>query len=480
MNQIILDKIKKNLYRIEAILATDSIVELLSQYSIDSKKFLDTIHLYLKRFKELQDIEDEILLGLLDEELSYFAKNSQDATRVGLYHTQLSASVTFIEDKVDTFLKHADGRFTSVESQQNKKTINKPISTIEIQDLFSIKNLKLSNLEEKKEIYIVGENGDGKTLLLQAIAIGLKDCQEDGQGVFRKIRDSFSINILFKNNHTFNTSKDEYKNIIAYGSNRNNSCKMDIDKSGYLTLFDNSLDLYDPINWLIEIYNAEQSDEIPVVTLEKAKEILKKLLNREISIDVAYNSVSFKEKGSSVEFNQLSAGYKSVIILICDMIQRLSKNQQTIKKISDLKGIVLIDEVELHLHPKWKYDFVTKLREIFPLIQFIVTTHSPTVILGASKEAVFYKIYKEDGEVNISNQIENEGYTNNTLISSPLFDLETMKSKHYPNRELSEDDYIYSKIHKVVSQRVKENINLSEDDIFKLIDEQLNQELTKL
>ena len=236
----------------------------------------------------------------------------------------------------------------------------------------------------------------------------------------------------------------------------------------------------DPIKWLIEIYNAQKEHQKLPIALEKAIEIIQKLLNRDISIAVTYNSVSFKEKKSVVEFNQLSAGYKSVIIIICDLLDRLSQNQLEVKEIGEFKGIVLIDEVELHLHPKWKYNFISTLRKVFPLIQFIVTTHSPTVLLGASKEAVFYKIYKDDGEVKISEQIVNEGYSSNTIISSPLFDLGTVKSKHYNNKELSEDDYIYSKIHKIISQRAKEDIDMSEEELLALIEAQLDEELKNL
>ena len=113
--------------------------------------------------------------------------------------------------------------------------------------------------------------------------------------------------------------------------------------------------------------------------------------------------MTFTEKGSEVSFEQLSAGYRGVITIICDMIARLSEKQQ-VEHIKDFQGIVLIDEVELHLHPKWQYSFMNKLREIFPLIQFVVTTHSPTVLLGAGMEAVYYQIYKEDGIVKISKQ----------------------------------------------------------------------------
>ena len=217
----------------------------------------------------------------------------------------------------------------------------------------------------------------------------------------------------------------------------------------------------------------EKSGKTNIVSVEMAKKLLNELLDKDVEIDISPETVIFKERGSIVTFEQLSAGYKGVITIIADLLVRLSENQPQVTNISEFKGIVLIDEVELHLHPKWKYNFVKRLRDIFPKIQFIMTTHSPTVLLGASKEAVFYKIYKEDGEVKISNQMANEGYTNNSLISSPLFDLETITSRDY-DKTISSDDYIYDKIHQRISEKLKNNINIKEDEILKLIDEELD------
>ena len=155
--------------------------------------------------------------------------------------------------------------------------------------------------------------------------------------------------------------------------------------------------------------------------ISMVKSTLKKVLGDEVEIDITPDEVSFIERDTkNVSFKQLSAGYKSVITLICDLIEKLSNNQPYISNIKEYQGIVLIDEVELHLHPKWQYSFMNKLRETFPLIQFIVTTHSPTVLLGASMEAVYYQIYKDDGIVKISEQKEvKNNYIND--IQSDIF-----------------------------------------------------------
>ena len=350
------------------------------------------------------------------------------------------------------------------------------IKSIDIKNFYSIKNINLENLKDKKEIYILGENGDGKSLFLQALTVGLKGVEEgDVFNLVKSQKEHYELKIEDSNSNTYDSNDKEnvYKNLFAYGANRNNNCQMKEDESGYLTIFNPSWDLKNPIEWLKYLDHSEKSGKTNIVSVEAAKKLLQELLNSDVQIDITPETVTFKEKGSLVTFEQLSAGYKGVITIITDLLVRLSENQPNVVSIHEFKGIVLIDEVELHLHPKWKYNFVKRLRDIFPNIQFIMTTHSPTVLLGASKEAVFYKIYKEDGEVKISNQMPNEGYTNNSLISSPLFDLGTITSRDY-DKTISSDDYIYDKIHQRISEKLKNNINIKEDEILKLIDEELD------
>ncbi|RBQ31134.1 hypothetical protein CRU92_08155 [Arcobacter sp. FW59] len=356
-------------------------------------------------------------------------------------------------------------------SNQTEEISN--IKSIEIKNFYSIKNIDLENLANKKEIYILGENGDGKSLFLQALTVGFKGVEEGDVFNLVKSQKDYELKIEDSNNVIYDSKENVYKNLFAYGANRNNNCQMKEDEAGYLTLFHPSWDLKNPIEWLKYLDHSEKSGKTNIVSVESAKKLLQELLNSDVEIDITPETVTFKEKGSFVNFEQLSAGYKGVITIITDLLVRLSENQPQVTNINEFKGIVLIDEVELHLHPKWKYNFVKRLRDIFPKIQFIMTTHSPTVLLGASKEAVFYKIYKEEGEVKISNQMANEGYTNNSLISSPLFDLGTITSRDY-DKTISSDDYIYDKIHQRISEKLKDNINMSEEEILKLIDKELD------
>ena len=197
------------------------------------------------------------------------------------------------------------------------------------------------------------------------------------------------------------------------------------------------------------------------ITLPVAKEILGNLLGEEkdLEIDVTADAVTFKEKGAPIFFDQLSEGYKSVMTWVCDLLSRLAENQSNVTDTKDYQGVVLVDEIDLHLHPKWAYSIVKKLRTWFPNIQFFFTTHSPIVILGASDDAVFYKVYKEEGVTKISEPYYSKDFSNamaNIIITSPLFDLETAAMKTNSNDVDTNDSSLHSKIYKKVSEYMEE------------------------
>ena len=87
-----------------------------------------------------------------------------------------------------------------------------------------------------------------------------------------------------------------------------------------------------------------------------------------------------EKNGTEYSINQLSDGEKIFIALIGDLCRRLVLANPTMPDPLKGEGIVLIDEIDLHLHPNWQVDIISHLNEVFPNVQFIVTTHSPHVI----------------------------------------------------------------------------------------------------
>lgn len=93
--------------------------------------------------------------------------------------------------------------------------------------------------------------------------------------------------------------------------------------------------------------------------------------------------------GLDFEVAQLSDGEKVLMLMVCDIARRLAIANEHSKGTSLNDGIVLIDEIELHLHPRWQRQIIPALRNTFPNIQFIITTHSPQVLSEIKQNELF-------------------------------------------------------------------------------------------
>ena len=88
-----------------------------------------------------------------------------------------------------------------------------------------------------------------------------------------------------------------------------------------------------------------------------------------------------EKEGTTLDIRQLSDGERGIFTLVLDLAKRLSQaNPQLNDPVKDGSAIVLIDEIDLHLHPKWQRTVIEKLTKTFPNCQFIATTHSPQII----------------------------------------------------------------------------------------------------
>lgn len=106
--------------------------------------------------------------------------------------------------------------------------------------------------------------------------------------------------------------------------------------------------------------------------------------------------MAIDKDGVTLNVSQLSQGEKSMMALVGDIARRLAMMNQSLDNPLEGDGIVLIDEVDLHLHPKWQRSLIRQLSETFPNCQFVLTTHSPLVISDA-KDVLCYVL--NDGEL---------------------------------------------------------------------------------
>ena len=110
-------------------------------------------------------------------------------------------------------------------------------------------------------------------------------------------------------------------------------------------------------------------------------------------------------------FNNLSDGYRNMVAMVADIAHRAARlnPHMGVNVATECSGVVLIDEIDLHLHPKWQRRVVGDLQKAFPKIQFIVTTHSPFIIQSL-----------DPGEVIDLNEINDEStISSNQKIAEP-------------------------------------------------------------
>jgi len=350
-------------------------------------------------------------------------------------------------------------------NKENLKLINPEIDKIEIEDYFCLKKLKISfNNQDKikKEIYFLGENGVGKTLLLQSIIQVMKQGNKNNL-IYSNIDNYFDNDNLIKS----------YQNIFAYGVSRfrvGNPEDDFFDTKGYETLFDRNKLLINIEFWLKDLQRKNYIGNSKIAW-KTITEMLESILNTEkdSNIKIEFNESKdrflFIENGSETEFKHLAEGYRSLLIWLCDLLRRLIENQPYITDLKQFYGIVLIDEIDMFLHPKWKTKIVGKLREKLPNIQWFFTTHSPMLVLGASKDAVFYKLYKQNGETKISEQWTTADFIHllaNGIITSPLFDLEnaqmSLSKKNQVNIDSSQT-FWQSEFNRIIMQQINEEKN---------------------
>lgn len=122
-----------------------------------------------------------------------------------------------------------------------------------------------------------------------------------------------------------------------------------------------------------------------------------------------------KSGGSIVHVSKLSSGERSYIILIADLARRLQMTMPR-AEISEIPGVILIDEVELNLHPRWQSQIVGNLCQIFRSCQFIITTHSPQVVSGIPSAQVRIVNRSHDGNLVVETPLSTKGRTSNYLL----------------------------------------------------------------
>jgi predicted ATP-binding protein involved in virulence len=129
--------------------------------------------------------------------------------------------------------------------------------------------------------------------------------------------------------------------------------------------------------------------------------------------------MTLQKDGEELIVNQLSDGEKCLLAMVGDLARRLAITNPGLENPLHGAGVVLIDEIELHLHPKWEREIIPALTRTFPNCQFIVTTHSPQVI-GEVKPQGIYILEKIDTGVIAKHPESSYGRDSNQILEDSM------------------------------------------------------------
>lgn len=167
---------------------------------------------------------------------------------------------------------------------------------------------------------------------------------------------------------------------------------------------ENELDFRTFFEWFRnqEDLENEQKNETQNFTYEDpalrcVRTVIEKMMENVTSPKVKRNPLRMVVKKGDSEFrvDQLSDGEKCTLAMLGDLARRIALANPHSKNPLEGDGVVLIDEIELHMHPLWQRRVLNVLKDVFPNIQFIITTHSPQVLSEADDS---YNIYKLSGD----------------------------------------------------------------------------------
>ena len=364
--------------------------------------------------------------------------------------------------------------------------------------------------KNRKWTVLIGDNGSGKTTLLQSIALilsgtdALLELVGDPDNWIANDADTATINaaietakgrkreisLTFKRGQSIreflndsakslsvldSALKHSQRNYmtISYGASRrfsdgrlnHPSSRLDLPRAqNVLSLFDPNAKLNPVEIWAIELDYRSDS---------KALEIVSDVLTTYLPevkfshIDKEKQALMFETHNGAVPLRQLGSGYQNMAAWVGDLLYRLSNTFEDYENPLEARGLLIIDVVDLHLHPKWQRRLLHFLDQKLPNMQLVVTTHSVVTAQQAPMDALYYCIRREDcmtidafdldpGNFLLHQLLATEAFGN---MSDESFEVETKKQEYLTlykkSRKTKSDRQKMSDIADKLSERVE-------------------------
>ena len=196
------------------------------------------------------------------------------------------------------------------------------------------------------------------------------------------------------------------------------------------SLFENYVSLIPLTAWLPQFKTGNPGRYKQVVNL------INRLLpeNARFLAELEQGDYMFEINGTPAPFSALSDGYQAYIGWIADMLYHISTGAPKGAKLVETHGIVLVDEIDLHLHPDWQRSVIPTIAKALPNLQFVFTTHSPIVAGSVEKENIYVMENTADGSSIVRQYNESiYGLNAEEILLSSYFNLPTTRAVGFEN-----------------------------------------------
>ncbi len=321
-------------------------------------------------------------------------------------------------------------------------TVPVAVTSLEIRHFRGIDHLELEIPARQGGgdwLMLIGENGVGKTSVLQAIALALagpsvrQDRSNLGSALVQKGHDrswlrasggsvdqEFTLELPRWGKPKY--SAPHLVAVAGYGAMRlprqGTAHKLTGQAAAVGTLFDPHGYVRGAGQWIREI-GAARRDAVAAAVSSAFQ----------TGASVSAGEVYFTNAGrlrvstaaGTFAIEDLSSGQQVVAALVLDIARTFIASWESLK---DAEGIVLVDELEAHLHPRWQLHIVDSLRQTFPRLQFICTTHNPLCLRGLRSGEVRVLRASQDGALWVDSDVPDTGaLTADQLLTSEIFGL---------------------------------------------------------